>query len=704
MSSSARPRDSGRDSTYQLDLQPMRLIWSQAMDMRYVRIACVFVFAAACRPAGPSAGPGGAPRVLTYSITMQDHRAGELEIRIRSDGTRMGQLSFRVRGAVETIHTTWALDAGGAPRAFRATGRDHFGQPIDERLDEAGGTLTWQSTSERGQAPAGAGWYVPLSDPGDVTAVLARALLRAPDHRIKLLPAGEAWIEDDTAREIAIAGIGRRLRRIAIASLGFEPRLVWLGEDGELFATVSAWQALIRSGAEAAIPALLADDQAWTAARAARLAGQLAHRPPAAGLTITHARLYDSEGRTVVPDATIVVVGDRITAVGDAATPIPSGARVIDARGRTLVPGLWDMHVHVHEGEGVVELASGVTTVRDLGNDLDELAARVARYDAGTELGPHVLRAGLIDGPSPYTAGIGVVAGDLAQATAAVARYAAAGYVQIKLYNSVPPALVPAIAAAAHARGLRVSGHVPVGMNAAQAVESGYDELQHINFLFLRFLAGPGDDTRTQLRVTRVAERAADLDLGGPEVARFLDLLVAHRTVIDPTLAVYHNMFTADPGQLDPVLVPYDKRLPAQVVRGARSGGLAAPGGQRARFRASYAALLRMVKLAWDRKIPIVAGTDYLAGLSLPHELELYVEAGIPPADVLSLATIGAARVMGRDRDTGSIAAGKRADLVLIDGDPTRDISTLRNTDVVVCRGVVYDPRELFAAVGMRPR
>jgi imidazolonepropionase-like amidohydrolase len=150
--------------------------------------------------------------------------------------------------------------------------------------------------------------------------------------------------------------------------------------------------------------------------------------------------------------------------------------------------------------------------------------------------------------------------------------------------------------------------------------------------------------------------------------------------------------------------VPYADRLPAQVVRRRRTGGLAATGNQRARFRASFVALQRLVKRAWDRGIPIVAGTDISAGLSLPHELELYVQAGIPAPDVLSIATIGAARIMGQDRTAGSIAAGKRADLVLVDGDPTRDISSLRNTEVVVCRGVVYDPGELFVAAGMRPR
>jgi imidazolonepropionase-like amidohydrolase len=668
-----------------------------------LRVLACTVVAAACAPP-PAPVPARAPRALSYSITMQEQRAGDIEIRIAADGTRTGDLRFSVRGAVETIHSELALDAAGAPRRFRASGRDHFGEPIDEQLDAAGGALRWRSPGEHGQAPIGSGWYLPLSDAGNTDALLAQALLRTPGRRMKLLPAGEAWIDDDTVREIAVAGAQRRLRRVAIAGLRFEPALLWLDEDGELFAVVSSWGSTIRGGGEAAIPTLVADDQAWIAARAARLAGALAHRPPAAGVAITHARLYDAERKTVVPDATVIVAGDRIAAVGDAATPVPQGARVIDAHGRTLLPGLWDMHVHLHEGQGVFDLASGVTTVRDLGNDFDDLNARAARYDAGSELGPRVLRAGLIDGPSKYTAGLGLVAGDAEQAAAAVARYADAGYVQIKIYNSTPPALVPVIARAAHARGLRVSGHVPVGMNAAQAIEAGYDELQHINFVLLRFLAGPGDDTRTQLRVTRVAERAADLDLAGPEVRQFLDLLVAHHTVLDPTLAVFHNMFTSDPGELDPVLVPDEKRLPAQVVRGARGGGLAAPDGQRAKFRASYAALLRMVKLAWDRGIPIVSGTDYFAGLSLPHELELYVQAGIPAPDVLALATLGAARVMGLDRDTGSIAVGKRADLVLVDGDPTRDIAALRRTDAVVCRGVIYDPAELFAALGMRPR
>jgi hypothetical protein len=666
-------------------------------------LACALAAAAGCRTA-PAREPGG-ERVLTFSVLNRDRRVGEAEIRIEPDGKRVTHFAFRDRGRGPDTRATEMFDPAGALRWFHVTGVDYTRAPVDEQLEESRGVLTWRSASEHGQAPIGAGWYVSAQTGIDPYALLARALRHTTGHRLKLLPAGEAWLDDDTERDIPIAGVTRHLRRVAIAGLDYTPQVIWLDEDDEMFAGGDSGFAAIRTGAEAVMPALLTDNLRWASARAAQLAQRLAHGPPGGKLAFIHAQLYDSEHRTVVPDATVVVAGDRIAAVGDAAMPVPAGSRVIDAHGRTLLPGLWDMHVHLQFAEaGLLYLASGVTTVRDLGNHPEELDARVARLDAGTEIGPHVLRAALIDAPGDYAAPYGIIASSLSEALAAVARSAEAGYVQIKIYSSIPPAWVPAIAAAAHARGLRVSGHIPNGMNAADAVLQGFDEIQHVNYLFLRFLAGPGDDTRTLLRITRVAERGGELALDGPDVERFLDLLAAHRTVLDPTLVTFDGQFTSDPGELEPLLVPYADRLPAQVVRLRKSVGLAAPGGQRARFRASFAALQRLIKRAWDRGIPIVAGTDRSAGMSLVRELELYVQAGIPIREVLSLATIGAARVMGQDRDAGSIAAGKRADLVLVDGDPTRDIAALRNTDVVVCRGVVYDPAELFVAAGMRPR
>lgn len=660
-------------------------------------IVLAAALAAACGPARSTKSPAQGARALRYAVITVGRVSGEGEVRIDADGTRRTHYTFNDRGRGPDVTTEQRLDAAGAPRYFRATGHAYEKQPVDEKLDERAGQLVWSSPKEQGQAPAGAGFYVASND--DLGTALVRALRRAPGQRLKLLPAGEAWLEADAAVTVE----GRRLHQVAVAGLGFAPFLVWLDEDGELFAAASSWISVIREGAAALLPALLAEDQKWYAARSARLAAKLAHRPPAAGLAITHARVFDAERRTVIPDATVIVAGDRIAAIGDASTKIPAGAQVIDARGRTLLPGLWDMHVHLQDTDGVLELASGVTTVRDLGNDTAELGARMARIAAGTELGPTILRAGFIDGPGKLAAPTGVLVDTPEEARAAVERYADQGFVQIKIYSSVAPELVPVIAAAAHARGLRVSGHVPFGMNAAQAVEAGYDELQHANFLFLQFLAGPTDDTRTPLRFVRVAERGGSLDLGSAEVRAFLDLLVAKRTVIDPTLAIFEGLFTTDPGQVDPIVAPLVGRLPPQVERGARGGGLAAPGGQRAVYRASYAAMLSLVKLAFDRGIPVVAGTD-AGGIAYHRELELYAAAGIPAPDVLALASLGAARVMGKDKEVGSIAPGKRADLVLVDGDPTRDISAVRNTDIVVCRGVVYDPAELLATAGIAPR
>src|SRR5262249_28217752 len=161
--------------------------------------------------------PGGGPRRSNYTITSQDHRIGELEVRIEPDGTRIADVTYRIRGAVETVHTALTLDGDGAPRSFRATGKDHFGEVIDEHLDVADGALVWRSTGEQGRSAAGAGWYLALDGASDFTAALARSLLRARGHRVPLLPAGEAWLDDETVREIAIAGVQRRLHRVAIA-------------------------------------------------------------------------------------------------------------------------------------------------------------------------------------------------------------------------------------------------------------------------------------------------------------------------------------------------------------------------------------------------------------------------------------------------------------------------------------------------------
>jgi imidazolonepropionase-like amidohydrolase len=145
------------------------------------------------------------------------------------------------------------------------------------------------------------------------------------------------------------------------------------------------------------------------------------------------------------------------------------------------------------------------------------------------------------------------------------------------------------------------------------------------------------------------------------------------------------------------------ERVPAQIRRGFFYGGLDVPEGMDQRYQDSFAQMLKMLKALYDAGIPIVAGTDGLAGFTLQRELELYVKAGIPAPQVLQLATLGAARIMKRDQDLGSIAQGKLADLIMVDGDPTTNISDIRKVKLVVKDGVVYKVEDLYRAIGVQP-
>src|SRR5437763_1094245 len=204
-------------------------------------------------------------------------------------------------------------------------------------------------------------------------------------------------------------------------------------------------------------------------------------------------------------------------------------------------------------------------------------------------------------------------------------------------------------------------------------------------------------------RNTAVGEHAAELDLGSEPVRAFLRLLKERHTVVDPTLNIYEDLFTARAAEVRPSLAPLADRLPYQVRRTLFGGSLAIPPAQEQRYRDSYRACVAMVRLLHDGGIPLVAGTDSAAGFDLHRELELYVAAGLPAPEVLRIATLGAARVMKLDRDLGTIAPGKLADLILVDGDPTRSISDIRRVVLTVKDGVIYDPAELYRSVGVKP-
>ena len=433
------------------------------------------------------------------------------------------------------------------------------------------------------------------------------------------------------------------------------------------------------------------------------LAQKLADRPPEAGLAITHARVLDVIAKTWLPDQTVVIkrLEDRLGRAvrkGDA----PAGAETIDAAGKALLPGLWDMHAHLDESSGPIYLAAGVTTVRDVGNDPDYLDDLVKAFDEGHALGPHVLKAGLVEGRGLEAAAAKITAETAGRSASRGRRVQEARLRADEDLQLGEARARPGDRQAAHAKGMRVSGHVPVHMKAEEAVRAGYDEITHINMLFLNFFIDKDTDTRTPLRFSIVAEKASSLDFGSKPVKDFLAILREKKTVVDPTLNVFENLFTDRAGEIGGEWQAVASRVPAQVRRTFLVGGLPVPSGKEQAYKDALVACEKMVKALYDQKTPIVAGTDSIGGLALPRELELYVKAGIPPADVIALDTIGAARVMKVDQTTGSITVGKDADLVLIDGDPLKDVGDVRYVVKVVRAGVVYDSGPVFESVGIQ--
>jgi hypothetical protein len=344
--------------------------------------------------------------------------------------------------------------------------------------------------------------------------------------------------------------------------------------------------------------------------------------------------------------------------------------------------------------------------VRDLANDNELLARRIADFEAGRDIGPRLIKAGFIDGGGPYAGPTKALADDAETVREWIDRYAAEGYSQVKLYSSLRKSLVPDAIAYAHEKGLRVSGHVPVGLSAREFIEMGADELQHINFVFLNFVAGPGDDTRTPLRFSLVGDRAAALDLTGGPVRDFIQLLKRRNVVVDPTVVTFEDLFTEQAKLPALTYAAIADRLPATWQRSIAAGGggmPAADGAAVMRHRLAYERMIALIGELHRSGVTIVPGTDAVAGLAYVRELELYVQSGIPPAEVLRLATHGAARAMGLDGERGSLATGKVADLILVDGDPSRIVSDLRRVHTVIRADRMFDVDSINRELGIAP-
>jgi cytosine/adenosine deaminase-related metal-dependent hydrolase len=646
-----------------------------------------------------------APTPHTDKILIQGNPAGTQTVATLADGSTSAEYSYNDRGRGDHITARWKLDAAGIPLSYEGHGNDYMKAAVEERFTLENGKASWKNRTEQGeQAITSAAFYVPTNAPPEFFGVLARALLKAPGHHLALLPAGEASIEHSGSVSIGEGAARTEVDQYRIVGLGFTPAPIWLDHDGATAASISGWFDVVPTGREAAIAPLLAAQHSADNEWSKRLAHDLVHVPHGE-LVIRNARVFDPRDLSITPGSSVLVRGERIVRVAPDAEVKPSAdAEVIDAHGQFLMPGLWDNHQHFSDIDGLLDLANGVTSARDMANDTDSFLERVARFDDGSEIGPRVIKAGIIDGTGELAGPTKMRVDTDAEAIKDVDWYADHGYAQIKIYSSIKPEMMPLIAARAHERGLRVSGHVPAFMSARQFVAGGADEIQHLNFIVLNFLYPEVKETRNRDRFIKVAERAREFTPDKPEVREFIAFLDAHHTVLDPTMTIFENLFNGNPAAITPGLEEIAPRFPPQIRRGLLGNSLEVPKGKEEAYAAAFPAMLKLLKALHDGGVTIVPGTDALAGYQLHHELELYARAGIAPAEVLRMATLTSAQVMGVDGNRGTIAAGKFADMLLVDGDPTHDIHDIRKVARVFKGGKVYDPATIEKALGIVPR
>lgn len=648
----------------------------------------------------------GAQSMRYVALVDGGKNAGHQVVTANADGSVAVEYIFKDNGRGPELKETYTLAPDGSFASYHVQGRTTFGAPVDESFSRTGDKGQWKSTSDHGEAtlPAGA-MYVPLGGSPQDFSVAIGALAKRADGRLPLVPTGTLSMRKVDEAEVGQGTHRQKVQLLAITGVGFTPNFVWAttGATPRLFAFIApGFVQLIEEGFEKDADGLEARQKRDEAKALVDLQQHLRHPLPGSTL-LRNARVFDSERGALGEASDVLLRAGRIAAVTPAGSVPVKADHVIDAGNRVLAPGLFDMHAHYGAWDGGLHLATGITTIRDMGNDNATLQGLIADEKGGRLLAPHIVPAGFIEGESPMSARNGFVIKNMDEVRHAVDWYAAHGYPQIKIYNSFPKDLVRETTAYAHSKGLRVSGHIPAFMRAQDAVAQGYDEIQHINQVLLNFYVDDKTDTRTLARFYLPAQKTADLDFDSKPVQDYIRMLADRHIVIDSTLTTF-DFLRQRAGELSQAYAAAADHLPPDVQRGLRVAEMDIPDdATAARYEKSYEKMVEFVGRMYKAGVPLVAGTDALPGFTLQRELELYVKAGLTPSQALQVATWNGARYARVLDDRGSITQGKRADLVLFDGDPTKDISDIRKVALVLKDGDAYYPSEIDTALGIRP-
>ena len=432
-------------------------------------------------------------------------------------------------------------------------------------------------------------------------------------------------------------------------------------------------------------------------------------------LVFTHVTIIDATGATAKPDMTVIVGDGRIAALGrsDKIRP-PNSAQVIDASGKFLIPGLWDMHVHEWNKEAFFPLfiANGVTGVRDMFSPLPPIKQWRAEVAAGTTIGPHMVAAGIIlDGPNPPCAPCSIAAGNAAEGRKAVLTAKEMGSDFIKVYSMLPRDAYFAIADEAKRQNMVFAGHVPQLVSVAEASDAGQKSIEHLTGVLVACSAKEGELRKEDEAILRADGFRADTmtleqsrALDSFDAKKAADLFARFKrngTWMCPTLSVLRaQAVIGDPDfRNDPRLKYIQNFLKKQYWEDGY-GFRGRTAEDNARVRRVFQKQLEVVGMMKRAGVDFIAGSDtanpyVFPGFSLHDELALLVQAGFTPMEALQAATRDPARYLGRLDSVGTIEKGKIADLVLLDANPLAEIGNTRKIKAMVVGGKLITRPEL---------
>jgi imidazolonepropionase-like amidohydrolase len=683
------------------------------MAFRLKALAASAVFTLAACGAPSTEAP--APVETTQALSTLPALTGTEDFTVLIAGTEIGGMSvdntsgqtviayeFRNNGRGPTINETISLDENGFPTTWEIEGSSTFGNKISETFTAQGTEANWTDATGSGTAD--------LTDPAIYVAqdsspyalwLYARILMADDDQSVTALPGGT--LNMSKVEDISVTGPKgeETLTAYAMSGISLNPTYILLDAAGTYIGLITPRFAILKQGYEAEDEKLRARAVEYSAERFESIQADVAknYETP---VRITNVRIFDPKTEALTAPVSVVFTDNTITSI-DAPDASSDGETTINGNGGTLVAGMYEMHGHLGQNSALLNIAAGITTVRDMGNSNEVLSELNDKIESGRLAGPRIIRSGFIEGKSPYSSNNGELVSTQEEAIAAVRKYGNGDFHQIKIYNSMKGEWVPDMIAEARKLGLRVAGHVPAFSTADQMIAVGYDEMTHINQVMLGWVLDEGEDTRTLLRLTAL-KRLPALSMDDENVKATIAAMAENGTAIDPTLAIHEALLRSRNGTTQEGVLDYIDNMPVGSQRNAKTAwaDISSPEDDTAYYQA-FDKILETVTAMREAGIMLVPGTDLGGSFAYHRELELYQQVGMTAPEILAWATYGMADYVGQADTLGSIEVGKLADFFLIPGDPTADFKAIKTISMVVKDGTVYFPSEIYPSFGITP-